>query len=137
MVSFGDILIAEDAPWDPVTLSPKFKPLWLCLRKVAMIIATLSTNIAANVIAPANVFSNLFPRRLRFVWGRLDAGAYRRCHLPGCFWMKSANALLLLSGLLGPVLGVMLCDYFVILKPELNPAEMYKPNGMILVPFGL
>ncbi len=130
VVSFGDILIAEDAPWDPVTLVSKFQsPFVVVFAQVAMIIATLSTNIAANVIAPANVFSNLFPKKITFRMGGLIAGLIGVVICPWLLLDEISNALLFVSGLLGPVLGVMLCDYFVIRKTELNLAEMYKPNG--------
>ncbi|MDH3244058.1 MAG: cytosine permease, partial [Saprospiraceae bacterium] len=55
IINFDDILVANDAPWDPVSLLAKFdRPIVVVFSQIAMIIATLSTNIAANVIAPAN-----------------------------------------------------------------------------------
>ena len=57
VINFEDILVANDAPWDPVSLLAKFdNPVVVVLTQIFMIIATLSTNIAANVIAPANAF---------------------------------------------------------------------------------
>jgi NCS1 family nucleobase:cation symporter-1 len=130
VVSFGDVLIAEDAPWDPVTLVSKFQsPFVVVFAQIAMIIATLSTNIAANVIAPANVFSNLFPKKISFRMGGLIAGLIGVVICPWLLLDEISNALIFVSGLLGPVLGVMLCDYFVIRKTELHLAEMYKPGG--------
>ena len=59
VVIFPDVLVANDAPWDPVSLIGKFDSAWVVIiAQIFMIIATLSTNIAANVIAPANAFSN-------------------------------------------------------------------------------
>jgi len=67
---FDDVLILEDAPWDPVTLIGKFdNPIIIILAQIFMIIATLSTNIAANVIAPANAFSNINPKNISFKTG--------------------------------------------------------------------
>jgi cytosine/uracil/thiamine/allantoin permease len=130
VVSFGDVLITEDAPWDPVTLVSKFQnPFVVIFAQVAMIIATLSTNIAANVIAPANVFSNLFPKKISFRTGGIIAGLIGVAICPWLLLDEISNALIFVSALLGPVLGVMLCDYFVIRKMTLNLAEMYKPEG--------
>ena len=67
LVLFDDVLIADDAPWDPTALLGKFQNPWVVIiAQVFMIIATLSTNIAANVIAPSNAFSNLLPKRSAF-----------------------------------------------------------------------
>ncbi len=75
IINFDDILIGNDAPWDPVSLLAKFKnPGVVIFSQFFMIIATLSTNIAANVIAPANAFSNLYPKKISFRMGGLITG---------------------------------------------------------------
>ena len=66
-IIFGDVLVLEDAPWDPVSLVDKLdSPAVIIIAQLCMLIATLSTNIAANVIAPANAFSNILPRKISF-----------------------------------------------------------------------
>jgi nucleobase:cation symporter-1, NCS1 family len=100
---------------------------------IALTIATLSTNVAANVVSPANGFSNLAPRRISFRAGALitcvlgvaimpwrlynDLGAYIFTWLIGY------------SALLGPIAGIMLCDYFVIRRTRLDAAALYDPAG--------
>lgn len=130
VVAFDDVLIAEDAPWDPVSLVDKFKsPGVVIFAQVAMLIATLSTNIAANVIAPANAFSNLFPKRISFRVGGVIAGFVGILICPWWLMNEISGILIFISGLLGPVLGILLCDYFVVRKRELVLAELYMVDG--------
>ena len=66
MILFGEAL------WDPVAvLSRLGHPLAVVVAMVALLIATLNVNVAANVVSPANDFSNLAPRRISFRTGGL------------------------------------------------------------------
>jgi cytosine/uracil/thiamine/allantoin permease len=128
---FNDVLISEDAPWDPVALLGKFESPWVVIiTQLFMIIATLSTNIAANVIAPSNAFSNLFPRKVSFKMGGTITGIIGILICPWWLMNDISNLMIFISGLLGPVLGIMLCDYFIIRKKELILEELYNPSGV-------
>jgi cytosine/uracil/thiamine/allantoin permease len=130
VVAFKDVLIAEDAPWDPVSLVSKFKsPGVVIFAQLAMLIATLSTNIAANVIAPANAISNLFPKRISFRVGGVIAGLIGIIICPWWLMDEISGILIFVSGLLGPVLGILLADYFVVRKRTLNVHDLYRVNG--------
>ncbi|MBL7953586.1 MAG: NCS1 family nucleobase:cation symporter-1 [Flavobacteriales bacterium] len=130
VVAFDDVLIAEDAPWDPVSLISKFKsPGVVIFAQIAMLIATLSTNIAANVIAPANAFSNLFPKKISFRVGGVIAGLVGIVICPWWLMNEISGILIFISGLLGPVLGILLCDYFIIRKRTLVIVDLYKVDG--------
>jgi len=130
VINFEDILIADDAPWDPVSLISKFKnPLVVIIAQVFMLIATLSTNIAANVIAPANSFSNLLPKKISFRTGGLITGIIGIIIAPWWLLNEISGFLIFVSGLLGPVLGILITDYFLIRKKEIELAELYKENG--------
>ncbi|MFT5777208.1 MAG: cytosine/uracil/thiamine/allantoin permease [Crocinitomicaceae bacterium] len=127
---FQDVLIAADAPWDPTALLGKFESPWVVIiAQIFMIIATLSTNIAANVIAPSNAFSNLYPKKISFKMGGTITGILGIIICPWWLMNDIAGILILVSGFLGPVLAIMLCDYFVIRKKQLKLAELYKSNG--------
>lgn len=131
IVNFGDILAGEDAPWDPVTLLGNFdNPATVVIAQLFLIVATLSTNIAANVIAPANVFANLAPQRLSFRSGGVIAGIIGIIICPWWLLDEISSFLIVISGLLGPILGVMLCDYFVVRKKRLHVNELYRPDGI-------
>ena len=131
VINFKDILIAEDAPWDPVTFLSRFdNPIVVVVSQFFMIIATLSTNIAANVIAPSNAFSNLFPKKLSFRWAGVVTGIIGIIICPWLLLNEISGFLIFVSGLLGPVLGIMLCDYFLIRKKQLMINELYKTDGV-------
>ena len=130
VVSFQDVLISEDAPWDPVSLVSKFhSPLVVVFAQIAMIIATLTTNIAANVIAPANAFANIFPAKISFRVGGVIAGLTGIALCPWWIMDDISNLLIFVSGLLGPVLGIMLCDYFIIRSKILDVEDLFNPKG--------
>ena len=130
VIAFKDVLIAEDAPWDPVSLVSKFtSPGVVIFAQLAMLIATLSTNIAANVIAPANAFSNLFPQKISFRVGGVIAGLIGILICPWWLMDEISGILMFVSGLLGPVLGILLCDYFIIRKTELSVPDLFAVNG--------
>ena len=94
-----------------------------------MIIATLSTNIAANVIAPSNAFANVFPKKLDFRRGGIITGIIGIIICPWWLLDEISGALIFVSGLLGPVLGILLCDYFIIRKKALNLSALYQTDG--------
>ncbi|HIB77138.1 MAG TPA: hypothetical protein EYO58_05870 [Flavobacteriales bacterium] len=127
---FKDVLIAADAPWDPTALLGKFNnPFVVIIAQIFMIIATLSTNIAANVIAPSNAFSNLYPKKISFKMGGTITGILGILICPWWVMNDIAGILIIVSGFLGPVLAIMLCDYFFIRRKHLKLAQLYKSDG--------
>ena len=130
VINFDDVLIADDAPWDPVSLLAKFEsPVVVVIAQIFMLIATLSTNIAANVIAPANAFSNLIPKKISFRMGGLITGIIGILIAPWWLLNTISGFLIFISGLLGPVLGILVVDYYLVNKKRLELAELYKENG--------
>jgi cytosine/uracil/thiamine/allantoin permease len=131
VINFKDVLIADDAPWDPVSLIAKFKnPVVVIVAQIFMLIATLSTNIAANVIAPSNAFSNLWPKKISFKTGGTITGIIGILIMPWWLLNEISGFLIFVSGLLGPVLGILIADYFLIRKKKLELAELYKEEGI-------
>ena len=131
IINFKDILIADDAPWDPVSLIAKFKnPVVVIVAQIFMIIATLSTNIAANVIAPSNAFSNLWPKKINFKTGGTITGIIGILIMPWWLLNEISGFLIFVSGLLGPVLGILIADYYLVRGKKLELAELYKEEGI-------
>ncbi len=96
-------------------------------------IATISVNIAANVVSPANDFANLAPRHISFQTGGLITGILGIVMMP---WKLLASAgdyiftwLVGYSALLGPIAGIMVVDYWLIRKQELDVPDLYRPDG--------
>lgn len=131
VLTFDDLLLSEDAPWNPVSLVAKFNsPFVIIFAQTAMLIATLSTNIAANIIAPAYAFSNMFPKKISFRVGGIIAGVLGIVICPWWLLDELSNILIFISALLAPVLGILLCDYFIIRKKQLNIAALYQENNI-------
>ena len=131
LVGFSDVLITDDAPWDPVSLLARFEnPVVVIVAQFFMIIATLSTNIPANVIAPANAFANAMPRKLNFRLGGLITGLIGIVIMPWWLLDHISGLLIFVSGLLGPVLGVMLADYFLVRHCRLSLPDLFKTDGI-------
>lgn len=129
-VAFGDVLIREDAPWNPADLLAKFDGKAIVIvSQIFLLIATLSTNIAANVIAPANAFSNAFPKLLSFKTGGIVTAIIGVLIMPWSLINYIIPLLLFVSSLLGPVVAILICDYFVIRKTNLDIAALYKTDG--------
>ncbi len=128
-------IVVFGAPiWDPVTLLGKFhNPLVVIPGLIALIVATLTTNIAANIVSPANDFSNLWPTRISFKLGGFIAGLIGIVMLP---WKLVADPggyiftwLIGYSALLGPIGGIMIADYFILRRQRLDPAALYEVGG--------
>jgi len=103
------------------------------LSLLGITIATISVNIAANVVSPANDFANLAPRRISFKTGGLITGAIGILMMP---WKLMASAqdyvfnwLVGYGMLLGPIAAIMIADYFVLRKKELDVPDLYRTAG--------
>jgi NCS1 family nucleobase:cation symporter-1 len=134
-VTSATIVIYGDPIWDPVALVMKFKdnPVILVVALFALCLATLATNIAANVVSPANDFAHLWPRMISFRTGGLITGVIGILIMP---WHLVANAdvyivkwLVGYSSLLGAVGGVLIADYFVVRRTRLDLAGLYREGG--------
>lgn len=129
---FDDILITNDAPWDPVSLLARFenRPYVVIMAQLAMILATLSTNIAANVISPANSFANLWPAKISFRLGGLITGVIGILILPWKLLGVIVGYLLTYGAVLGPVLAILIADYFLIRRLRLDLLGLYRRDGV-------
>lgn len=119
---------------NPVTVIARLgNPLVTVLALFALTLATLSTNIAANVVSPANDFSNLWPGRISYKTGGYLTAAIGFLMMP---WKLLASAgtylfiwLIGYSALLGPIGGVMIADYFLVRRGELDLGALYRRGG--------
>ena len=133
-VTSASAVLFGEAIWDPVTLLGKFnQPVVAFIALIALLIATLNTNVAANVVSPSNDFSNLNPRRISFRTGGLITGVVGIMMMPwkllSDFSSYIFGWLVGYSGLLGPIAGVMIADYFLIRRSRLKLDDLYRRNG--------
>jgi NCS1 family nucleobase:cation symporter-1 len=133
-VTSATIVIYGKAIWDPVVLLSRFdSPLLHIVGLLGLGLATLATNLAANVVAPANDFANLWPRRISFRTGALITGLigvviqpWRLVEDPSGYIYKWLVAY---SALLGAVGGVLIADYFLVRRTRLDLRGLYEKGG--------
>ncbi len=133
-VTSATTIIYGETIWDPVNVLTRFtNPAVLVLAMISLCIATLATNIAANVVSPANDFAHLAPRRISFRAGGYITGVIGVMMMP---WKLVADPsgyiftwLVGYSALLGPIAGILIADYFVLRRTQLDLAALYRADG--------
>ena len=133
-VTSATTIIYGKTIWDPVEVLTRFQnPVVLVVALLGLCVATLATNIAANVVSPANDFAHLAPRRISFRMGGLITGLVGVLMMP---WKLVADPngyiflwLIAYSALLGPIGGILIADYFVYRRRRLNLAALYQAEG--------
>jgi len=132
-VTSATVLLYGEAIWNPIDLVTRLTAggaRWVgVMAMLVLAVATLSTNIAANVVAPANSFSNLAPSKISFRAGGLLAGAIGILIFPWELLEAYQAWLIGYSGLLGAVGGVIVCDYWWVRGFRLDVADLYEEEG--------
>jgi NCS1 family nucleobase:cation symporter-1 len=129
-VTSATVVIYGTAIWDPVQLLSRFhSPVAVVISLIAILLATLNVNIGANVVSPANDFSNLWPRKISFRTGGVITCLMGIVLMP---WKLLSDYKTFILGwlggyaaFLGPVAGIMICDYFVVRKRILRVDDLY------------
>jgi len=133
-VTSATTIIYSQKIWDPIDVLAHFNnPIVLIVALLGLCIATLATNIAANVVSPANDFAHLAPRYISFRTGGTITGLIGVLMMP---WKLVADPkgyiftwLIAYSALLGPIGGILIADYFVWHRRQLNLSALYQSNG--------
>jgi NCS1 family nucleobase:cation symporter-1 len=133
-VTSATVVIYGTAIWDPVQLLSRFhSPVAVMISLLAILLATLNVNIGANVVSPANDFSNLWPRRISFKMGGVITCFIGVAMMP---WKLLANHKTFIFGwlggyaaVLGPVAGIMICDYYLVRRKHLVVNDLYLRGG--------
>jgi NCS1 family nucleobase:cation symporter-1 len=133
-VTSASAVIFGQPIWDPVILLGRFnQPLVALIALVALLVATLNTNVAANVVSPSNDFSNLRPSLISFRTGGLITGVVGILLMPwrllGSFSSYIFGWLVGCSALLGPIAGIMICDYYLVRRRQLIVEDLYRRGG--------
>ena len=134
-VTSATVIIYGEAIWDPVALLSKFNnPAVVVISLLSLMIATLTTNIAANVVSPANDFANLSPKHINFVKGGLITAFMGIVMMPWKLLSDYSSYifgwLIGYSSFLGPIAGILICDYFILRKRILASKDLYDPAGI-------
>ena len=133
MITSATVIIHGKAISDPIALGGLFdNRLIVGVAMFTVVVATLAVNIAANVVSPANDFANAFPQKIDFPRGGLITGVIGILMMP---WELLKNADRYFSwlggyaGSLGAVAGVLIVDYWIIRRTELDLRSLYTPDG--------
>lgn len=134
VVTSASAVIFGEAIWDPVVLLGRFhQPIVALIALVALLLATLNTNVAANVVSPSNDFSNLRPSLISFRTGGLITGVVGILMMPWKLLRDFSSYifgwLVGCSALLGPIAGIMICDYYAVRRRRLIVEELYRRGG--------
>ncbi len=134
VVTSATAIIYGSTEWDIVKLAGRFdSKMMVSFAMIGIVISTLATNIAANIVSPANDFSNLSPKKINFRTGGYITGIIGILIFP---WKLIATPdgyiftwLVAYSSLLGPVGGILITDYYFIRRQLLNVKDLYRHNG--------
>jgi NCS1 family nucleobase:cation symporter-1 len=141
VVTSATTIIYGTTIWDPVVLAGRFEnKALISVAMVAVALSTLATNIAANIVSPANDFSNLAPKKINFRTGGYITGVIGILIFP---WKLVADPsgyiftwLVGYSSLLGPIGGIMIVDYFFIRRQQLQVDDLYRAHGNYTYKYG-
>lgn len=133
-VTNATVIIFHQRIADPIALLARLGgPLMTIPAMLGLMVATLTTNVAANIVAPANSIVSLAPDKLTFTHGALlctGLGAvtmpWRLYHDPATYllaWLLGTGALL------APVVGITVADY-IMRRGTLNVNDLYKRHGV-------
>ncbi|MBZ5699427.1 MAG: NCS1 family nucleobase:cation symporter-1 [Acidobacteriia bacterium] len=134
-VTSATVIIFGQAIWDPVQVLARMgSPVAIVIAMLALLLATLNVNVAANLVSPANDFSNLSPRLISFRTGGLIAcvlgvAVFQPWKLLASYSNYIVGWLVGYSGFLGPIAGVMICDYFIVRRKILLVEDLYQRHG--------
>jgi nucleobase:cation symporter-1, NCS1 family len=135
LITSATTVIYGEALWEPVQLVAKFQNrAVVAVAMFTIVVATLSVNIAANVVSPANDLANLAPKHISFRTGGLITGIAGIAMMP---WKLLADPsgyifkwLLGYSGGLGSIAGVLIADYWLVRDKRLRLVDLYRRDGV-------
>ncbi|MDJ0812936.1 MAG: NCS1 family nucleobase:cation symporter-1 [Woeseiaceae bacterium] len=128
---------------DPINLIGRIEsPFWVVLAMLVIILATISTNTAANIVSPTNVFQNVAPKLINenkgvILTGLIGIALMSWELLKKLGWIETevsveglySNWLIGYSSLLGPIAGIMVVDYFLVRNQQYDVIALYKDNA--------
>ncbi|UXI68817.1 NCS1 family nucleobase:cation symporter-1 [Tahibacter amnicola] len=133
IVTSATVVIYGKAIWDPVDLSSRFTGIGVGLALLVLTLDTMCCNLAANLVGPAYDFASLSPRRISYRTGGLITAGVALLAMP---WkiLESTQGYIFTwlvgySALLGPVAGIMLVDYYLLRRMQLDTRQLFEEQG--------
>jgi len=134
--TLGSMIAFNEMIWNPVYTVIAFKMPWLSLLGgILVFIAIITTNIAANVVGPSNIFSNLSPKNIPYRFGVLITGFIGLVIMPWKLYAEPTgyifNWLGIYGSFLGPLTGLYIADYYIIKKQHLSLFDLYSDDSAL------
>ncbi len=133
-VTSATVGIFGEAIWDPIALITRIgSPAVIIFAALIVLAAQITTNMAANVVSPANDFSNLSPRRITYVGGGLITAVIGIAMMPWKLYSDAAayifTWLIGYSSLMGALGGIMIADYWILRRQKLVLRDLFSLDG--------
>jgi NCS1 family nucleobase:cation symporter-1 len=133
-VTSATIVVFGKAVWDPIQLVTMIgSPAVIVFGALIVLAAQITTNMAANVVSPANDFSNLAPRKISYVAGGLITAVIGILMMPWKLYSDAAayifTWLIGYSSLMGALGGILIADYWVVRRQQLNLRDLFELQG--------
>ena len=132
-VTSATVTIYGKAIWDPVDLAGRMEGIAVAIGLAIITIDTLCVNLAANVVGPAYDFAAIFPRHINFARGGYLTAVLGVAMMPWKLIESSGGYIFTWLGgygaLLGPVLGIMIADYWLVRRTRIDVADLYRIDG--------
>jgi len=133
IVTSATVVLYGKAIWDPVDLASRMTGAAVLVALVILLIDTVSVNLAANLVGPAYDFSALAPKHISYRTGGYITAGIALAMMPWKLLETTQGYiftwLIGYSALLGPIAGVLIVDYYLIRKTELNVGALYRDDG--------
>ncbi len=133
-VTSATIVVFGRAIWDPIELvSIIGTPAVIIFAALVVLAAQITTNMAANVVSPANDFSNLAPRKISYVTGGLITAVIGILMMPWKLYSDAAayifTWLIGYSSLMGALGGILIADYWIVRRQKLSLRDLFELQG--------
>ena len=134
IVTSATVVLYGKALWDPVDLASRMEGIAVLVALIVLLIDTVSVNLAANLVGPAYDFSALAPRAISYRMGGYITAGLALVMMPWKILETTQNYIFTwlvgYSALLGPIAGILIVDYYLVRKTELDVAQMYRDDGI-------
>ncbi len=144
LLTSASMELVGETIFDPINLIGHIdNTFWVILSMLMIILATISTNTAANIVSPTNSFQNIAPKYINETKGVIITGVIGILLmswelLKKLGWLDSdvsveslySNWLIGYSSLLGPIAGIMIVDYFLVRKQRYELPDLYRDGGV-------
>lgn len=121
---YGEVLL------HPEEISAKFSSLFIvALAAITFAVATLGINVVANFVSPAFDFANVAPKYIDFKRGGLIAALIALALYPFHPWDDAPQFVNAIGSTMGPLFGVLIVDYYLVRKAQLNVDGLYREDG--------